>query len=84
MFWPTQYYTVSVSEQKCTPIVYGWGFPFLDFERNLLQESSTGETTLSGRWYLGVYFYKILKGWNSVMSPLRHMPGGSYQKTGLR
>ena len=84
MFWPTQYYTVSVSEQKCTPIVYGWGFPFSDFERNLLQESSTGETTLSGRWYLGVYFYKILKGWNSVMSPLRHMPGGSYQKTGLR
>ena len=58
--------------------------PFLDFERNLSQEGSTRDTTLSGRWYLGLYFYKIQKGWNSVMSPLRHMPGGAYQKTRLR
>lgn len=56
----------------------------LDFGRNISHGYSTRGIVLSGRWYLGVYFYKTQKGCISVMSPLRHMPGGSYQKTGLR
>lgn len=59
-------------------------FLTLDFGRNVSCGYSTRGIVLSGRQYLGVYFYKTQKGWISVMSPLRHMPGGSYQKTGLR
>lgn len=78
------YYTGSDSGYRCAPIVYDWRPPYPDFGRNVLRGYFTRSIVLSGTWYLGVYFYKTHKGWISVMSPLRHMPGGSYQKTGLR
>lgn len=54
-------------------------FLTLDFGRNSSRGYSTRDIALSGRGSLGEYFYKTQKGWISVVSPLRHMPGGSYQ-----